>query len=127
MLAILLEPLRRYHNRKHAVKYRLLHFVIRIGCGQERGRGIDLNQPWLQVLFNENIVAIHLETVAVVVYQILNRLQRDVDNMINVPEAFVGCLLPSGLFEVESQVLNTPFATMLLIVLIRMLLYSNIC
>jgi hypothetical protein len=64
---------------------------------------------------------------AVVVYQILNRLQRDVDNMINVPEAFIGCFLPSGLFEVESQVLNTPFATVLLIVLIRMLLYSHIC
>ncbi len=52
----------------------------------------------------------------VVDYYTLNRLQRNVDDVFNLIEAFVGGGLATSLFKIEAKVVNAPLRTMLLVV-----------
>ena len=62
----------------------------------------------------------------VVNHYILDRLERDVNDVFDVIEALVGSLLASCLLEVETQVLNGPLRAVLIVVLIGLLLDSDI-
>ena len=56
----------------------------------------------------------------------LYRLERDINNVLDLLKAFVGIRLASRLLKVESQVVYRPFRAVLLIVLIRILLNSDV-
>ena len=62
----------------------------------------------------------------VVNHYILDRFERDVNDVFDVVEALVGGLLASCLLEVETQVLNGPLGAVLVVVLLGVLLDSDV-
>ena len=63
----------------------------------------------------------------VVDYHCLNTFQRNVDDVFNLVEALVSCVFTPSLLKVEPQIFDTPFRTMVSVVLICFLLDGNIC
>jgi len=53
-----------------------LHEAVGVSGGREGGRGVDLDEPGLEALVHNDVVAVQLEAVAVVDHGALARLQR---------------------------------------------------
>ena len=56
----------------------------------------------------------------------LDCLQRNINDILDTVEAFICYLLASRLLEVEAQVVDGPFRTVLLVVLFSLLLDCNV-
>jgi hypothetical protein len=56
--------------------------------------------------------------VLVVDYYTLNRLQRNVDDVFNLIETFVGGGFATSLLKIKAKVVNAPFRTMLLVIVL---------
>ena len=122
VLRVLIEPLWRHNNLEHRLHHRHLHFSVGSCCGGQRWRSVDLNQPWLEVVFNQNIISVHLEAMLVVNNHGLNTFERDVYDVLYFVKAFISCVLTPSLLEVEPKVLDAPLRSMLRVVILRILL-----
>ena len=58
----------------------------------------------------------------IILHNGLHGLQRDVNDVLDIVEAFVRCRLASGLLQVESQVIDGPLRTVLSVVIVTLLL-----
>ena len=57
----------------------------------------------------------------------LHAFERDVDDVFYFVETFICCSFPSRLFQVKSEIINTPFGTMLSIIFFTVFLDSYVC
>lgn len=98
-----------------------------IGCaGGQRGGGIDLNKPWLQLVINDDVIAITLKTVLIIVHYGSDGLQRLHHDPVDLVEQPVGHILSSGAFKVQTEITDCPFAPMDVVVVIPVFLDGHI-
>jgi hypothetical protein len=123
---VLIHPVRGHHYVEYIVEQvHLQDSVDFSGRGERRGR-IHFDEPWLDVLVNEDVIAIALKAMLVIDDHALDALQRDVYDVVDVIETLVCDSLSSSLFKVESKILDAPFTAMTLVVVFRELLDSHI-
>lgn len=63
----------------------------------------------------------------VIDYDRLNGLQRDIHDVSNAFEQLFTCIFAASLLDVELEVLNCPFASVVLVVTITILLNGDVC
>ena len=93
----------------------------------KRGADIYLNQPWVQLLINEDVEPIEfIEVVAVVIARSIDRLHRGLDrnesldnDVFDPPKNFVG--IDSEFFVLGSKGFEGPFVSILIVVSINIL------
>ena len=81
-----------------------IHFkdAIRLSCRREGRWCIDFDKPRLQVVLNEDIVAIDFEAMLVVNYSCLHTFERNVNDVFDVIETFICQVLATGLFKIKA-------------------------
>lgn len=92
----------------------------------QRGTRINLNQPRLHIVLNQDIEAVDLKTVPVIDDLRLHGLQRNENYVVDVAKQLFTSVVASRLLNVESQVFDGPLATVLLVVAITEFLDGNI-
>ena len=127
MFRVFVHPIWRHHNIEHIIKQVHLDDPIDFSrrC-QRRGR-VHFQQPRFQGPVDKHIIAVALKAVFVVDYYTLHALQGDVDDVVDFFETLVCQGLASHLLQVETEVLNAPLRTMLLVVVFRVLVDSYVC
>lgn len=126
MFTIFIKPLWRNNNLKYRIHDRHLEFAIWLGSGWEGRWGVDLDQPRLQIIFNQNIVPIHFKAMLIINDHRLYTFKWDIYYILDFVEAFVCSHFATSLFEIKPKILNAPLATMLLIVIIVLFLDGNV-
>ena len=96
-----LAPIWRHNDVKSIVQNLRLKHSIDFSRRCETWASIYLDQPWLQVIVDQYVKAIHFEAVFVVNYYALHRLKTDVDYVLNTFEKFVALFFSSCLLNVE--------------------------
>jgi len=89
------------NNLKDVFHYIHLQSSVTLCGGRQRGGGIDLNEPRLQIVLDQHIVTVHLEAMLVADDRVLNTLQRDVNDVLDLVEALVGIHFSTGLLKPE--------------------------
>ena len=108
MSAVVVKPLRRDDNFEDGFHDAHLQFPVGLGSRRERRARDNLDQPRLQVIFDEDVVPVQLETMLIVNDYRLDTLKRDIDDVLDILETFVRRLLASGLLEIKAQIFNGP-------------------
>ncbi len=126
MLGVFVHPVGRDDDVEHIVEQVHLKDAIHFCGSGQRGRGVDFEQPGLDCTIYQDIVPVALKAVLVVDDDTLDGFQGDIDDVVDLLEAFVGEGFPAGLLKVESEVLDTPLRAMLLVVVLGILLHSDI-
>ena len=98
MLGVFVGPVLGDHYVKCVLDY--IHFEDPIGLSGrgQTWRSIDLNQPRLEILFDQDIIAVQLEAVLVVNDCSLYTFEGNVDDVLDVVETLVSCAFAVGLF-----------------------------
>uniref|UniRef100_A0A480HXA7 Putative tubulin polyglutamylase TTLL1 isoform X3 n=1 Tax=Sus scrofa TaxID=9823 RepID=A0A480HXA7_PIG len=90
------------------------------------GRLLRLDQPGLQPVVDDDVVAVALEAVFVVVHHRGHGLQRLHDDPVDLVEQLAGHLLAAGALEVEPQVADRPLAPVDVVVVLPVFLNGNV-
>ena len=116
-----------WHHYVKSVVYNLgLENSVHFCSGGQRGACINFDQPRLHIVLNENIEAVDFKTVPIVDNLWLHGLKRDENYVIDVAKQLFTGVVASSLLNVESQIFDGPFTTVLLIVTIAELLNGDI-
>ena len=126
MLAVLIHPVWRHHHIEDIIDQVHFEDAIHFSSGGKGGAGVDFDEPGLEVLIDEDIESVALKAMLVVDNDTLHALQTHKDYVIDFIKAFVSYYFATRLFEIEPQVLNAPFGSVSLVVVVRVLLNCHI-
>ena len=120
-------PIWRHNYVKCIINH--LHFKDSISFSGrwQTWRSINFNQPWLEIIIDQNVESVDLKAVSVVYNYALNTFQTYEYNIFDSFKEFFARLFASRLFYIKSHIFNGPFATVLLVVAISKFLNRNIC
>ena len=88
MFRVFIKPFWRHNYLEDRLHHRHLHFPVSSCSGGQRWRGVDLYQPWLEVVFNQNIISVHLEAMLIVDDHRLQPEQQGAEAEINTTKSF---------------------------------------
>jgi len=109
MFAVFVRPIGRHHNSKGILHQVCLDNSVIFSGSRQRWRRVDLDQPRLQLIVDQDVITIHFEAMLVIYDDILHRFQRDVYYVVDVIEALISLALAHGLLQVEPEIGDRPF------------------
>lgn len=116
-LNLLRNTIRWQHNVQNVVDQLVLKYPIVGRRRRQRGRRINLHQPRLQRVVNDDIVPVTLEAVPIAGHHARDGLQRVHNQPGDRPKQLVRNFLPAGSLQVQAQVLDAPLAAVMVVVL----------
>lgn len=100
----------RQHHIEDIIQESRLQCAIVLGGRVHRWRCVDFDKPRLQVVIDNDVIAVDLETVRIVGNYWRDSVQRMPDGFMNASREQLGDALAPNTVQIEPQVLYGPFA-----------------
>ena len=119
-------PVRRQHDVHHVVDESVLQDPVRDRGGAQAGRGVHLDQPGLQVVVDDDVVAVALVAVPVRHHHRGHGLQAVHYQPVDLVEQFVAGNLPPRHLQVQAEVVDGELAAVDVVVVSAVLLDGDV-